>query len=191
MLIMQVAMATAPPSPPRYEPKPRWGHCSALVEGKWMSYGGHFGADGGFASPPTSVDQFDISTESWEQLSTTGTPPPGVFGAACAAVGSKLHHFGGTDGKHVYTELHCLDTKTREWSRITPNNPEASPMLKADMAVTSFKSLIVFIGGFGDIPTNRQEGVQYVAHPEREGEGWTNEVVCYDTEQSECVYTIC
>ena len=183
-------MATAPSIPPRYEPKPRWGHCSALVEGKWISYGGHFGADGGLADPPTSVDVFDVSNEIWEKVSTTGTPPPGVFGAACTAVGSKLYHFGGNDGNQNYNVLHCLDTKTKVWSSITPNNPEASPMMKHSMAVTSYKKLVVFIGGYGEIPTNCHQDVHYVDDPDREGGGWTNEVVCYDTEQSECVYTI-
>ena len=150
----------------------------------------HFGADGGVADPPTSVDVFDVSNEIWEKVSTTGTPPPGVCGAACTAVGSKLYHFGGADGNQNYNVLHCLDTKTKVWSSITPNNPEASPMMKHSMAVTSYKKLIVFIGGYGDIPTNRHQDVNYVDDPEREGECWTNEVVCYDTEQSECVYTI-
>ena len=182
-------MATAPLSPPRYEPKPRFAHCSALVEGKWISYGGHFGVDGGAADPPTSVDVFDVNGEVWEQVSTSGTPPPGVFGAACTAVGSKLYHFGGNDGKQNYNELHCLDMKTKVWSSITPNNPEASPMIKSNMAVTSYKKLILYIGGYGDIPTDRHQDVHYT-DPDSKGEGWTIEVVCYDTEQSECVYTI-
>ena len=182
-------MATAPLSPPRYEPKPRFAHCSALVEGKWISYGGHFGVDGGAADPPTSVDVFDVNSEKWEQVSTSGTPPPGVYGAACTAVGSKLYHFGGNDGKQNYNELHCLDMKTKVWSSITPNNPEASPMIKSNMAVTSYKKLILYIGGYGDIPTDRHQDVHYT-DPDSKGEGWTIEVVCYDTEQSECVYTI-
>ena len=183
-------MATAPPSTPRYEPKPRYAHCCALVEGKWISYGGHFGADGGVADPPTSVDVFDVNSEVWEKVFTIGSPPPGVLGAACTAVGSKLYHFGGADGNQFYNVLHCLDMKTKVWSSITPNNPEASPMMKSNMAVTSYKKLIVFIGGYGDIPTNRHQDVHYVAHPDSEDQCWTNEVVCYDIEQSEYVYTI-
>ena len=52
-------MATSPPSPPdpHYEPKPQYAYCSALVEGKWITYGG---AD---ECPPTSVDVFDPDRE--------------------------------------------------------------------------------------------------------------------------------
>ena len=45
-------MATAPPSSPHYEPKPRWWHSGALVEGRWITYGGT-GANGGVTDPPS------------------------------------------------------------------------------------------------------------------------------------------
>ena len=182
-------MATAPLSPPdpHYKPKPRYGHCSALVEGKWITYGG-VGADGGLADPPTTIDVFDPDREEWIQMITSGTPPSGVAGAACVAVGPLLYHIGGMDKGCYYNTVHCLDTTTMEWRELQPANPQAAPMKKSGLAVISYGNIIVTVGGFGDLPTNRHPGVEYVPRPEREGVGWTNEVVCYDTEQSECMY---
>ena len=181
-------MATAPPSPPdpHYEPKPRWDHCSALVEGKWITYGGDFGADGGFADRPTSVDVFDPDGEEWTQITTSGTPPSGVWSAACVAVGPLLYHIGGGDEDNYYNTIHCLDTTTKEWRELQPAKPQEAPMKKCGLAAISYANNIVTFGGLGDLPTNHHPGVEYTPDPEYEGQGWTNEVVCYDTEQSEC-----
>ena len=73
-----------------------------------------------------------------------------------------------------------------EWRELQPANPQAAPMKKAALAGISYGSIIVTVGGYGHLPTNRHPGVEYVPDPKREGLGWTNEVVCYDTEQSEC-----
>ena len=179
-------MATAPPSPPHYQPKPRFGHCSTLVEGQWITYGGHFGADG-IADPPASVDLYDVKNESWQQMSTSGTPPPGVVFAGIAAVKNKLYNIGGIDGRVYFNDIYCLDVKECSWIKLHPKNPEAAPMMKAGMVVISYQKMIISVGGYGCLPSVKHEGIQYTAHPDREGLGWTNEVVCYDTEQSEYV----
>ena len=51
----------------------------------------------------------------------------------------------------------------------------------------SYGNTLVTVGGYGVLPTNHHPGVEYIPDPDpkREGYGWTNEVVCYDTEQSE------
>ena len=173
-------MATDPPSPPHYEPKPRFAHCGAQVEGKWITYGGHFEADGGFADPPTSVDIFDPNCESWELISSSGAPPTGVVGAACISIGSFLYHICGTDSNQDYNTIHCLDTRTKIWTELRPANPEAVQMPKYGMGVISHGSNLITIGGYGTLPTNHHPGVQYIPDPEYEVRGWTNEVVCYD-----------
>ena len=177
-------MATILLSPLCYEPKPRFWHCSALVEGKWIVHGGYFG---GYADPPTSVDVFDPDRKEWTQMTTSGTPPSGVFGAACIAVGPLLYHFSGHDGDKNYNTVHCLDMTTMEWRELRPSNLQAAPMKKSGMAGISYGNSVITVGGYGDVPTNRHPGVEYIPGPKRDGRGWTNEVVCYNTEQSECI----
>ena len=60
-------------------------------------------------------------------------------------------------------------------------------MSKYSVGVISHGSYLITLGGYGPLPTNHYPGVQYIPDPEYEGIGWTNEVVCYDTEQSEYV----
>ena len=103
-------MVTIPPV--CYEPKPQFWHCSALVEGKWITYGGYFGSS---VDPPTSVEVFDPDSEEWTQMTTSGTPPSGIFGAACVAVGPVLYHVCGHDGDNNYNTIYCLDTTVMEW----------------------------------------------------------------------------
>ena len=179
-------MATAPPHTLHYQPKPRYAPCSALVEGQWITYGGHFGADG-YSDPPASVDLYDTKNESWQQMSTSGTPPPGVVAAGCAAFGHKLWHIGGINDYDYFNDIYCLDVKESSWVKLYPKNPEAAPMMKAGIAVISYQKMIISVGGYGRLPSVKHEGVQYTADPGVESEGWTNEVVCYDTEQSEYV----
>ena len=178
-------MATAPPSSlgPRYEPEPRYGHCSALVEGKWITYGSF----GGYADPPTSVDVFDPDREEWTQMITSGTLPSGIVDAACVAVGPLLYHIGGAGEGDFCNTVHCLDTTTMEWRKLQSANPQAAPMKTYGLAGISYGNIIVIVGGRGVLPTNRHPGVEYVPISESEGVGCTNEVVCYVTEQSECV----
>ena len=181
-------MATAPPSSPHYEPKPRWYHCGALVEGRWITYGG-IGADGGDADPPSLAAIFNVDKEEWTQMPTSGTPPSGVVSAACIAVGPLLYHIGGV-GEGYYNSVHYLNTRSKRWTEIQPANPEEAPMKKGGMGGISYGNTLVTVGGYGVLPTNHHPGVEYIPDPEIEGEGWTNEVVCYDTEQSEfiCVH---
>ena len=62
-------MASPPEHPPsQYEPVGRWGHCSAVVDGKLYTYGGDFGAG---VSPPLSMVEI-LDLEKWQQIPTTG-----------------------------------------------------------------------------------------------------------------------
>jgi hypothetical protein len=133
---------------------------------------------------------FDPDKEEWTQTTTSGTPPSGVAGAACVAVGPLLYHIGGVDEGDCCNTVHCLDTTTMEWRELQPANPQAAPMKKVGLAGILYGNIIVTVAGYGDLPTNRHPGVEYAPDPEREGLGWTNEVVCYDTEQSECILCV-
>ena len=153
-------MATAPPSSPHYEPKPRWYHCGALVEGRWITYGG-IGADGGVADPPLAAI-FDQDKEEWTQMPTSGTPPSSVVGAVCIAVGPLLYHIGGAGGAGGGNTVHCLDTRNKRWLEIQPANPEEAPMKKWGMGGISYGNTLVTVGGYGDLPTNHHPGVEYI-----------------------------
>ena len=157
------------------------------MEGKWITYGGYFGAKGKHTDPLTSVDVFDPDRAEWTQMTTSGTPPSGVVDAVCVAIGPLLYHIGGRRDKiRSYNTVHCLDMITRRWRELQPANPHIAPMKKYGLAGISYGNTVITVGGYGDLHSIKcHQGVEYVRRSI--SRGWTNEVVCYNTEQSECI----
>lgn len=66
-----------------------------------------------------SVDIFNLETGEWINRLTSGPPPLGAIGYACAAVGvTELHFFGGFCGHtcHCYhNSIHKLSTPSLQW----------------------------------------------------------------------------
>ena len=138
------------PSQQQYEPQGRFGHCSAIVDGKHYTYGGHFGAGG---SPPLStVEILDLVTEKWQQMRTTGEMPPGHMNASCAAVGNSLYHFGGNDGQKYYNSIHCLEISKLTWRAVPFANNQEAPMLKSGARMLEHANNLVIAGGWGKLP---------------------------------------
>ena len=85
-------------------PGGRYGHvAAALDERRMMIYGGR-GGNGQFLAD-TWV--YDLVTDTWEALEMvveSPPPPPRIF-SSCAAVGSDVYLFGGTDGVDCFGDL--------------------------------------------------------------------------------------
>ena len=171
--------------PLQYEPQGRFGHCSAIIDGKQYTYGGHFGAGG---SPPLSkVEILDLVTEKWQQMSTTGEMPPGHMNASCAAVGSYIYHFGGNDGQKYYNTIHCLEISKLTWRAVPLANNQEAPMLKSGAGMLAHANNLVVAGGWGVLP-EISDPDKYIPDPEYEGKGWTNEIHCFHVDSSELCY---
>ena len=177
-------MASPPEHPPsQYEPAGRYGHCSASVNGKQYTYGGYCGAGG--VPTLTAVDIFDFETELWQQTPTSGEPPPGYWGASCAVIGAHIFHFGGLVLVSGYCNtIHRLDTINLTWSTLPATNPHEAPMRKHSAGILVYANILVIAGGYGDLPDHPHPD-KYVPDPNREGEGWTNEVHCFRVDSSE------
>ena len=176
-------MASPPGHPPsHYEPQGRYGHYSAIVDGKQYTYGGYCGAAG---SPTlTAVNIFDPATELWQQTLTSGEPPPGFIGASCCVIGLQLFHFGGSDGSNKYNMIHSLNTTDLSWSATTSTHMQEAPMRKFGSAMLEHANKLVVSGGYGVLP-ELSDPDKYVPRPEYEGNGWTNEVHCFHVDSSE------
>ena len=176
-------MASPPgPSPSQHEPQGRFYHWSAIVDGKQYTYGGYCGA-GGFPTL-TAVNIFDPAKELWQQTPTSGEAPPGILGASCGVIGLQLFHFGGSDGSNKYNTIHCLNTTNLSWSATTSTHTQGAPMHKLGSAMLEHANNLVVSGGYGVLP-ELSDPDKYVPDPDREGEGWTNEVHCFHVDSSE------
>lgn len=174
-----------------YEPNARYSHCSSLVAdaGKWIMYGGYI-KDGNHLYPqlsPEFIEEFDITTRRWKQQKIDGHSILSLpsIGVATASIGCNVYCFGGSNGHGKwFNELYCLDTRTKMRAKQTPKNQRLSPMAKHRAVMVTYGNMLVIYGGYGPLPAVRYPNVQYEEHQIYKGLCWTNELVCYDTEQS-------
>ena len=158
------------------EPAGRRDHSTAVVDHQLYLWGGdqqgmpevHDSAEKRqFFS---SVEVFDVNTGCWEQHTTSGTPPLGVVGFACVAVGNDLHYFGGYCGHHgcYRNSVHTLSTSYLQWRMLAPSRTKgrARPMQKDRCGMVHFtdgeEDLLYVVGGRGHaVPSSQQHGAQY------------------------------
>ena len=114
------------------------------------------------------VDVFHLQRGSWEQQTTSGTPPLGVKGYACVAVDSDLHYFGGGCGHDdcYHNSVHKLSTSSLQWRVLAPTTTEGrGPMKKGYCGMVAFKDeeedFLFAVGGHGPTPSSRQPGAEY------------------------------
>ena len=176
-----MATSTGQPNPPLpCEPVGRWGHISAIVEGRNYMMLGHHGALTR-RPPPTVVEVFQDEIPNWQQKPTSGQSPPGLVDSACTAIGSNIYVFRDTT-------VHYLDTKRLIWREIQASNPSEAPMAKYGPGMVSLNSnVLVIVAGYGWLPDHHGPDAQYTPHPDPgyEGQGWTNELHCFHVDSSE------
>ena len=143
----------------------------------------------------SSVEVFDVNTGCWEQHTTSGTPPLGVWGFACVAVRNDLHYFGGHcgHGDCYHNSVHTLSTSTLQWRMLAPSTTEGgAPMKKKFCGRVHFtngeEDLLYVVGGRGPaVPSSRQHGAQYQSV---HGGVNTNEQHIFSLSTSECLFQI-
>ena len=176
--------AIHPHSPNHYEPQARFGHCSALVNGKIFMYGGHISPR--LTQPPTVVDVFDPATAKWDQITTTGPPPPGFMYASCAVIAIYLYEFGGRDEISYFNDIHQLNTTNLKWAKLDVANQGEAPMAKAGAAMVSYNQrILITVGGYGILPYHHRSGTEYIPDPNFPVQGWTNELLYFDVNSGE------
>ena len=160
-----------------YEPSPRFLHGAAPVQGRCYLWGGRVS---GFTESArrklaSTVEIFDPYLETWEEHTTTGVPPPGLYDGACTSLLDSLHWFGGDDGGSFHNSLHRLDPVTLEWSELQPLNQADGPLRKHGCGMVSFlQNQLAVFGGYG-IPTGpTQPGAMFTNLTDRSG--WSNEL---------------
>ena len=136
----------------------------------------------------SSVEVFNVNTGCWDQRTTRGTPPLGVWNYSCVAVGNDLYYFGGECGHSgcYHNSVHTLSTSTLQWRMLAPTtSADGAPMKKRSCGVVYFtdeEDLLFVVGGFGPISSSCQHGAQYI---QSWGYVYTNEqhIFCLSTSE--------
>ena len=170
-----------------YEPSPRFYHCATLVGGRCFLWGGRvpdFSASGRKKLAST-VEIFDPYLEVWEQQSTSGVPPPGLYQGTSVLLSDQLYAFGGWDGASYYNTLHTLDPTSLEWKQLRVLNQADGPMRKRGYGMVPYgQDRLALFGGFG-IPTSpTQPGATFTKYTSSTvGEGWSNELHSFNIKE--------
>ena len=182
------------------EPAGRYQHNTAVVENQLYLWGGyqrgmpqvHDSAEK--RQFYSSVEVFDVNTGCWEQRTTRGTPPLGVWGYSCVAVRNELHYFGGKCGHSggcYHNSVHTLSTSTLQWRMLAPSTTEGgAPMQKYCCGMVHFtygeEDLLYVVGGWGHAaPSLPQRGAQYQPTGYDSGDVRTNEQHIFSLSTSE------
>ena len=178
----------------KYEPLPRFGHVSQSVGSKVVVQGGrtHDFSEKTQQHLTSVVEAFDPYSELWEQRQVEGdAPSPGLYHTASTSVNDDMYTFGGYDDRNLFNTLHKLDTKTRRWCQLSPQNADGAPMPKYACGMISTKDSLVVFGGYG-IPREQAEPGSFMKDTMyTDGDGWTNELHIYHLKEGVRVVTVC
>ena len=168
------------------EPSPRWGHCSAAVQGQLYVWGGR--TRGGVQCikeiERSNLHVLDPFTESWETKSTTYSEAPtaGIHLSACASEGSNLYVYGGSISPTYYINtFYRLDVTTLIWKELP-----SGPTKKCGCRMIHYNEQLLLYGGFGMQSESTEQEADFI-NPEKAdiSEGWTNELHSFDLKEGE------
>ena len=164
------------------EQLPRVDHFAAGVEERLYVWGGATENYHKIKSElESSVEIFNTHLETWENIDTKRSPPPGLYGGACASSGQYIYTYGGYDGASISLQgtLNQLDTKNCTWKQLS-SYANGGPMKKSGCGMVFYQNKLVPFGGYiGDSPTgDTQPGASYK-------DGRTNELHVFDLKEGE------
>ena len=171
------------------EPTPRWGSFSAPIGGQLFLRGGftkNFDKDK--SSLLSTVNCFDVYSETWRERPVEGAPPPGIYNGASASSGQCLYMFGGYDGSAWHNSLHQLDTSsaTLNWTQLSTPDSSSGPMKKSNCGMIAIGNRLVVFGGYGSPCGPTQPGAEFVKNDRyTDGRGWSNELHVFDVMEGE------
>ena len=123
-----------------------------------------------------SIQMYDAFTEAWREITTTGTPPQGLYRGAAIYSDHFLYTYGGHDGTLYSSSLHQLDTRSYTWTQLSSQH-EYGPMRKSGYGIIYYNNSLVICGGYGFPSSDIQAGSQFIKSTNYEdGRGWTNEI---------------
>ncbi len=167
-----------------YEPSPREDAAASASSEQLYVYGGLVdNFDENKRQLRTVIQIYECTTESWKELRTTGTPPPGICGCVTSYSGHVLYLFGGHDSTSFHASLHQLDTRSMTWKQLSPQH-DSGPMGKTGCQIIYYNDSLIVIGGFGIPSGELQSGSQFTKSKYgQDGRGWTNEIHKYHISQ--------
>lgn len=136
-------------------PEPRFDHAAIIADGAFWLMGGNTSADGANLVAADDTWRFDLTTDKWEQVSTTNNPPPRLYHAATTD-GSTLYAYGGGDegalfGAGFHSDLWALDLASGAWTELHSGGSSApAGRIWPHIAWDEAGSRLLLFGGHDD-----------------------------------------
>ena len=155
------------------QPQPRSGHAAVGIGRKLYIWGGK-GDSSQAAIQCTTIESFDVLSETWQQPKEFDCSLPANFvSMAVASDGESAYFFGGSPEVHTYSSaLYQVEPTMRRgqcWE-LVPRNPSSAPRKGCGAGMVCYNYKLVVYGGF-------------------DGKECTNELHVFDLGTSECVET--
>ena len=156
-----------------YEPPPRYGPFSSVLDGKFIMYGGR-------DVTLESAYSYNPLTELWSPLETTGTPTSKLYNGAAVSHEGSSFMFGGYDGSSLHNSLYQLD-QNNKFSELKFST-EVSPMKKLGCRMITYNKSLLLFGGVCDPSCPIQPGSELI---QNYGIYYTNELHSFNLEEGE------
>ena len=156
-----------------YEPSPRIGPFSSVLDDKFILYGGS-------DVTPESAYSYNPLTELWSPLATTGAPTLNLYDGATASHEGSTFMFGGYDGLSRRSSLYQLDQNNKFSEH--KFSTEVSPMKKSGCRMIVYDKSLLLFGGDCEASYPIQPGSELIQYYTRY---YTNELHSFNLEEGE------
>ena len=165
-----------------YEPLPRFGHFSSLVEGKLFIFGGRIEDFHNHKNELKTINSYNSFNETWSLFHAGGSPPLGIYDGASTTLSKNIYRFGGYNRPDYQGSLHKWDSSTMSWNQLKEHDNKG-PIKKGACAMISHNEDILLFGGYGTPTGPIQQGSQFTNGTD--GRGWTNELHSFNLQEGE------
>eukprot|EP00898_Chlorokybus_atmophyticus_P007727 jgi/Chlat1/7956/Chrsp69S09183 len=128
-----VPVQSGPPPPPVL------GHAATAVGTRVFVFGGRRGGALGKGQESEALYAFDLATGEWSQPSTSGTPPEARSYHCMTTIDNRVYVFGGCGNSGRLADIHCLDTDTMMWTRLSPKGDSPAPIGRGGSTLVGFR----------------------------------------------------
>lgn len=132
---------------------PRSNHIAAVVGDRLVVHGGSESTDGLSFLPLGDTWVFELTSETWSQLATTGDPSPRLFHAVAASSAALFMFGGGDENAFVgpfFNDLWALDVQSGAWTMLDDGASGPPGFTASDLVYDDATQLLLLWGGHDD-----------------------------------------
>lgn len=89
----------------------------------------------------------DLSTYTWTQMPSFGTPPSPRYFHSCCLYGHKMYVYGGYSGNERLDDMYAYDFETNHWSEVNCTSGDA-PSGRSSLVAQVYENCLYIFGGY-------------------------------------------